>query len=62
MADETWVEKLITAIMASMVSNRGQDITFNLEGVELKAPMFSKPVRLSGKLIVQFSGKKTAKK
>lgn len=62
MAENTWVEKLIAAVVSNMMSNNKQDITFNLEKVELKTPAFSEPITLSGKLTIEFSNNKKSKK
>ncbi|MCL4400816.1 MAG: hypothetical protein M1348_03355 [Candidatus Parvarchaeota archaeon] len=62
MTENNWVEKLVTAIVTNMLANKQQDLTFNLEKVELKTPLFEKPIMLSGKLTVEFSTGKKSKK
>lgn len=62
MAENAWIEKLVTAIVANMMSDKEQDLTFNLEDAEIKTPMFSEPLKVSGKLTVQLSSRKKSKK
>lgn len=61
MADENLMEKILSSVLSNMMSSKAQDLTFNLDKMELKTPWSDKPIVLSGKLTIEFSSKKGKK-
>jgi hypothetical protein len=61
MADETWMQKIMKSVLVNGLLGKEQDITLNLEGLEIKSPLSNEPIKLSGKITIQFSSKKKKK-
>ncbi len=61
MADENSLEKILASIVSNMMSRNMRDLIFTLDKMELKTPLSEKPLVLSGKLMIEFSSKKSKK-
>ncbi len=60
MAENTWMEKMVSEVLANL-ANKSHDLTFTLDKFELKTPWFEEPLKLSGKLTIELSSKKSKK-
>ena len=62
MMNQEWGKKLLAAVLSNMLSNKTAEMTFDLDDIELRLPRLKEPIRLSGRVKINFVASKKNRK